>query len=277
MSRACVAAAGAADLLASCRHSAAAYSASPEQARRALRAQGARMVSWYGGRRSAQAYLARVGEGRLVCAFRGTLNPRDMLDACDVRAAPAVVGLRAHRGFLHRFRCLERSLTMDLWHAAHAEPGGLLEVCFTGHSMGGGLAAIAAAHYAARWRRRGERGPVVSCHAFGAPVFCEPSLLAACDHVAVVLRDDVVAAAQLHSCFGYLPNTLELDAEGRACACVLPSARPLGALGVVAGALRLGGPGTHGCAEYEAALARWLRRDAGDGGGGGDLFPGRMA
>lgn len=237
-----------------------------------LRSQGAKLVRWYGGPRgSQQAFLARVSEGRYVCAFRGTSCVLDLLDVCDTRAASAVRGARAHKGFVERFRALEPRLSSDLWHAARMEPAGLAEVCFTGHSMGGGVAAIAAAHYGARWRD-GERGPRVVCHAFGTPACCESAMLDGCEHVGVILREDAVAALGVNPAFRFLPNTLEVGLGGEA-GCLIPARRAIDlrhALGTVA----RHGAGTHGCAEYQRALAQMAKLSE-RGAALFDLFPAR--
>jgi pimeloyl-ACP methyl ester carboxylesterase len=105
------------------------------------------------------------------------------LCAADFRAAHVVVSrphhhvdvldddrwkMRAHRGFLNRFKELLPGLLMDL--RDQKRTAGLRRLTLTGHSMGGCVAALAALHLAADRLLDVD----LSFHAFGTPAFADP-------------------------------------------------------------------------------------------------------
>lgn len=101
---------------------------------------------WLLRSRSACGIAVLDGRGVLAVAFRGTLDPSDLLT--DVSFAPAPIdtqGVLVHGGFLDAFSGLLPQLENLLAELASAGP--LPRLVFTGHSMGGALAQLAAAHY----------------------------------------------------------------------------------------------------------------------------------
>jgi Lipase (class 3) len=230
------------ELLSSSRHSAIAYQ-KVSDARRSLslmepggRSRGARrvLVGQYGQEGRARAYLTleqplplRRRPLRLVCAFRGTASTLDLLGAVDIRPFTTAVrcdrAATVHRGFYEQFMALEAPITRDI--AALLRGGQVAEVRFTGHSMGGGMAAIAATHYASNGVSCGDRVSF-SCHAFGTPDFADAAFIEVLgrrvrEHVSVTLANDIVPLLPVHPRFRNLPHELQLSPDGVA-ACVLP-------------------------------------------------------
>lgn len=84
----------------------------------------------------------------LVIAFRGTCNLANVIiDAC-CRRTPLFRGSSAevHAGFLAAFRSIEEKLRATITGHLSARPD--LRLWFTGHSLGGALAKLAAFHFA---------------------------------------------------------------------------------------------------------------------------------
>ena len=258
--------AGAQDLLRSCTHSTIAYQDAPT-ARRSLARMGRSLVGQYGQEGRARAYItartAEVGR-RLVCTFRGTASTMDLLGAVDARPSQTHLllgrgrGATVHRGFYEQFMSLEPEISRDI--AALARTHGCCEVRFTGHSMGGGMAAIAAAHYAVQPLL----ATTISCHAFGTPDFADAAFLELLgeDHVAVTLLGDIVPLLPAHPTFRSMPHTLQLTLEGVA-SCMLPKgtrrrlASPVALACALTSGASLGGMVQgHSCNAYMRALLK---------------------
>lgn len=148
-------------------------------------------------------------------AFRGTASGEDVLTDLDVRGRRLrlVADARVHCGFLRQFRAVEHELTRYLTRAAPDVD----ELQFTGHSLGGALATLAAAYYAyldhdaclpvraharnpkpppAKHSKHTLRSKTISCHTFGSPRVGSRDFARAVEgrvsHVRVARYDDVV-------------------------------------------------------------------------------------
>jgi hypothetical protein len=185
------------------------------------------VMSHYDGRRNkakrrdAQAYMMRRGN-RLTVAFRGTLTNGDVIDAVDIRHATRLGG-RLHRGFYEQFMSVQEDITADLDAALRADQT-VESLDFTGHSMGGGLAVIAAVFYGGTLRNVTAGDLRIECHAFGCPQFADEKLVrafsASVDHsMCVNVAGDLVTMLPIHDDFVQLPNTLEI-LDGAAVSCV---------------------------------------------------------
>lgn len=161
-----------------------------------------------------------AGSGRtLMVGCRGTNKASDIVDAADIRTqkikfrsgATATV----HRGFYDQYCMVERSLRKDVKEAL--ESGAYDDIVFTGHSMGAGVAVLAALDCAVSK----PKDVTLRCHTFGAPHFADRvlinELMAAIDEqIDYQLTGDVVTQMRLHPKFKYMPFTVRLDAMGRA-------------------------------------------------------------
>lgn len=107
----------------------------------------------------AQAYMWERADGRLYLCFRGTESRSDVLADIDVRRTRITCGVRVHTGFHRQFASLIGQIEAEL--AARPTPPHAVVCC--GHSLGGALATIAAAHLAASLPEG------VRCYTFGCP------------------------------------------------------------------------------------------------------------
>jgi triacylglycerol lipase len=143
-----------------CELSLAAYETSESRVRRELAERGVadgRLVDC--SESDTQALVARCGLA-IVVAFRGTEPSRfkDLMTDLNLQFVPGPMG-QVHRGFLASLE----SVWEQLLDAIVARQDGKRLLWFTGHSLGGALAKLAAARLL-RMRR-----PVQGLYTFGAP------------------------------------------------------------------------------------------------------------
>lgn len=105
-----------------------------------------------------QLYFQRDGDTVYV-TFRGTSSFRDVITDIDIKTIRIRDKIRVHEGFYNQFRSVEIEITKRLIKHLDAK-----NIIFSGHSLGGALAQIAAAYY----------GEIldfsnVICHTFGSP------------------------------------------------------------------------------------------------------------
>jgi pimeloyl-ACP methyl ester carboxylesterase len=137
-------------------------------------------------------FVAVVREHRtIVVAFRGSLSLLDSLTNLLAQTACAPGGGLAHEGMQTATNELAAgalgTLIAEL-RAAHPS----FALRFTGHSLGGGIAALLACHYAAAGVRD------VHCFAFAPPCVLSRARAGAASHVtSVVLGDDIVPRLSL--------------------------------------------------------------------------------
>lgn len=104
-------------------------------------------------------FLAAVSSKRLLVAFRGSANWANWFTNLAVYGQKDCTLGPVHPGFLDAFRALKS----DVWAAMERlDPDGKREIWFTGHSLGGALAVLAASEYPLKDRIKG-------IHTFGQP------------------------------------------------------------------------------------------------------------
>ncbi len=116
----------------------------------------------------AQAYVWTAG-GELYVTFRGTSSLADAWADADVAAVPMrgpddkpVPGVLVHRGFYEQFMSVQPQIShVVLKHGADTS-----RVHFAGHSLGSGVAQLAAAYFGEKFSKSDRS---VSCLTFGGP------------------------------------------------------------------------------------------------------------
>ncbi len=154
-------------------------------------------LQWLGSRESNRG-LILIDDASLIVVFRGTrLHVHNLMDVAELVVInqsdlwidslflPAVcqAGGRVHSGFLKAFADISGELDA-IW---RANSGGR-KVWLTGHSLGGALATLAAAHLG--------RDAVQGLYTYGCPRVGDPkftSVLLETSHIRFVHRDDWVA------------------------------------------------------------------------------------
>lgn len=108
-----------------------------------------------------------VDDDKVLFAFRGTKGIKDLLTNADIRQGVHHVvngqPMYAHKGFIEQYNSVEKSIMKVV-----EENPGEREYVFTGHSLGGALATLAASKISL------ETAAEIKLHTFGSPrVGCE--------------------------------------------------------------------------------------------------------
>ncbi|ORC84096.1 lipase, partial [Trypanosoma theileri] len=117
----------------------------------------------------ALAYMG-VNEDRIVISFRGSQNIPNWISDLDFKQITypnaTCEGCSVHRGFYHSFLSLRNEMWEELQRLVAEYPR--RPVLITGHSLGGAMAVLAAADFAAQAYAIGA-GPQFELYTFGAP------------------------------------------------------------------------------------------------------------
>ena len=106
----------------------------------------------------AQAYIWRH-DNTIYLTYRGTSSKKDILADGDAVGHRVEKGVIVHDGFYKQFRSLHPEVMHFILNNMSAK-----RLVIAGHSLGGGLAQIAAAYYGEVWQSL-----EVTCHTFGCP------------------------------------------------------------------------------------------------------------
>lgn len=113
-----------------------------------------------------EVYIWTYPDGRIYFSFRGTKGLEDVLDDIDIRHRRFGIhqGVHVHAGFYRQwtdiFPSIDREIASLL--KKNKAAGLTSTLIFTGHSLGGAIATLAALEYA-------EKGLPVECYTFGSP------------------------------------------------------------------------------------------------------------
>ena len=106
-----------------------------------------------------QVYVCKVGDTVHV-TFRGTSSIQDVLKDLDIKRTRITGKIKVHKGFYTQFQSVQIKLTKSLIKLTENAK----RIIFTGHSLGGALAQIAAAYYGDVFEDL-----FVTCYTFGSP------------------------------------------------------------------------------------------------------------
>lgn len=145
----------------------------------------------------AEAVIFKSSPHSMYISFRGTCSAQDLIHALDVRPKQLAHNIQVHQGFYRKYKSLEKEIAKEI--EAHDD---VHEIVFTGHSMGGSVAMIAAYHFA----REQKRELQIRCHTFGAPKTGSPSFMQQLHNeidevVCVSLRKDIIPRIPLNPIF----------------------------------------------------------------------------
>ena len=112
-------------------------------------------------KKDAQAFILWKNN-TIYVSFRGTKDLNDILDVINIKPKKIFENTQVHSGFAEQFLSIEQDITKDINHLMIEYP--IEKIIFTGHSMGGALATIAAVTYSKMFRDL-----YITCHTFGTP------------------------------------------------------------------------------------------------------------
>lgn len=146
---------------------------------------------------------------KLYLTFRGTTSKKDIMTDLDIRRVCIKEKIKIHNGFFKQFVSVEKTIRECLDRNKDAT-----ELYICGHSLGGALSYIAAAHF-------GELYPdfKVTCHTFGSPRvgnkhFVEWFNKNVHEHVRVMNKQDPVPMIpQSHIWFHVTDSCVQLNDE----------------------------------------------------------------
>lgn len=118
-------------------------------------------------RTGVHAFALNTGENSHIVAFKGSSTWRDIItfaDAKMIEFSYRDAHVKLHSGVFRMFESIEPILTKLIYPDA-PELGNHQYITFTGHSMGGALAIVAAAYYG----NMSNKNSIITCHTFGTP------------------------------------------------------------------------------------------------------------
>jgi Lipase (class 3) len=143
----------------------------PEHMRTEMEGKGEEIPIYLSGspKQDTQAYIwISESEGIVYVCFRGTESTQDILADIDVRREHMELEskeggvISVHRGFYRQYKAIRAEMMKYLEDRREA----YRTIVFTGHSLGGAVATIAAAECAERFKKEGKE---IECHTFGSP------------------------------------------------------------------------------------------------------------
>ena len=171
-----------------------------------------------GCKHDAQGYLY-YKQNAIYIAFRGTMDLMDTRDIIDIRhqslSSPFV---KVHKGFHSQFFSIEQQITKDI--ADILQSYKVNQIVFTGHSLGGALAFIAAPFYAELLKKQKKKKDITfNAVSFGSVSvgnvqFLKWFLDNVDSHYRIENIKDIIPFVPVHPSFVHLPNRILLDSNG---------------------------------------------------------------
>lgn len=157
-----------------------------------------------------QLYILKKEEDTLYVVFRGTSSIKDVLVDLKISRVRMRKNIKVHSGFYNQFKSVELEITKRL-----IKEENIKKIFFTGHSLGGALAQIAAAYYSDIF----DFAHVV-CHTFGSPrvgnrYFVEWFSQNVDEYVRVINKKDPVPMIPSFHYWNHTPNCMVLYGDGK--------------------------------------------------------------
>lgn len=162
-------------------------------------------------KRDAQGYMIWKSN-TIYITFRGTKDICDVIDVMDIRPKKLLKNIMIHNGFYEQFFSIEDAITKDIKEIINLFP--IERIIFSGHSMGGGVAAIAAAYYASMFKMMH-----ITCHTFGIPLIGNNEFVKWFDEgvdecIRLEIEEDIVPFIPINSTFKHIPDGVRLKRNG---------------------------------------------------------------
>ena len=162
-------------------------------------------------KRDSQGFLIWK-KNTIYISFRGTRDFHDIIDVIDIRPKKLLKDVMVHSGFAEQFFSLQPQITKDIKNLLKSYP--IERLVFTGHSMGGSIAAIAAAYYGCLFEDL-----YITCHTFGTPLTGNDSFIEwyktfVDESTRLELESDIVPLIPINKDFKHIPNGVKLKKSG---------------------------------------------------------------
>lgn len=112
----------------------------------------------------AQCYIMNSQNTIYVC-FRGTSTIKDAItDLCVMRKKFISNNIYVHKGFYNQFMSIKNNIENKISNIIKNNNTSIKKICFTGHSLGGGLATLGSLYFKNKYNYLD-----VECFTFGSP------------------------------------------------------------------------------------------------------------
>ena len=148
----------------------------------------------------------------IYVSFRGTNDLHDIFDVINIKPKKIFKDAYVHTGFADQFMSIEHNITNDIKSIAKNYP--IERLVFTGHSMGGSIASIAAAYYGSLFDNL-----YITCHTFGTPFTGNDGFIKWFTNMVdectrLELEHDIVPVIPINKSFHHIPNGVKLKEDG---------------------------------------------------------------
>ncbi len=148
----------------------------------------------------------------IYLSFRGTNDLHDIFDVINIKPKKIIKDAYVHSGFAEQFLSIEQNITNDIKNIAKNYP--IERLVFTGHSMGGSIASIAASYYGSLFDNL-----YITCHTFGTPLTGNDGFIkwftnSVDECTRLELEHDIVPLIPINKEFKHIPNGVRLKEGG---------------------------------------------------------------
>lgn len=148
----------------------------------------------------------------IYVSFRGTKDVGDIVDVIDIRPKRLLRDIIVHTGFAEQFFSIEHVISDDIRKIIKEYP--IERIVFTGHSMGGAIACIAAAYYSNMFKNIH-----ITCHTFGSPPTGNAAFVkwfnnGVDESTRLEIEEDIVPLIPINKDFKHVPGGVKLKKDG---------------------------------------------------------------